>query len=229
MANQRLNKDFRTAGAAGFLFIVLLFLVRVVDVAAIGPAGTSVGLSHLNNTVHQLFGFHLFWFTLTEGLGFAAIAVACVFAVVGLLQLIQRRSLAKVDRQLLALGCLYLAVILIYFFFEKVIINYRPVIMPGYDEPEASFPSSHTMAVCVILGSAAMLMDRYIRDRNLRTALELVCAFLMCVIVIGRLVSGVHWFTDILAGVLISIALLSVFRGVLKMIGRDERRRRSKY
>ena len=199
------------AGIFCVLFLALIALVRRADVAAIGPEGTSIGLSHLNAAVRDALGVRMFWYDITELLGALAILVAGVFALTGLWQLIRRRSLFKVDRGIWALAALYVAVIALYVFFEKVIINYRPILMPGCDAPEASFPSSHTMLVCTILGSAAMQAKYYIKNASLRGAVPIVCAVLIGVTVLGRLLSGVHWFTDILGGVLISVALLAAF------------------
>ena len=114
--------------------------------------GTSIGLSQLNQFFFDLTGLNIVWYDITDWLGLTAIATAFVFAVAGLVQLIKRKSLLKVDREILCLGALYIVVIGLYFLFEKVIVNYRPVIMPGGSHPEASFPSSHTMIVCIIMG-----------------------------------------------------------------------------
>ena len=151
-----------TAGIGLLLTVILIALVRLVDVAPIGADGTSIGLSHLNQFVFDLFGVNMLWYNITDWLGVAAVLTGFVFAVTGLVQLIKRRSLLKVDREILALGGLYIVVIGLYLFFENVIVNYRPIIMPDNTRPEASFPSSHTMLVCVIMGSAAMLINRYI-------------------------------------------------------------------
>lgn len=208
------KRNLWTAGVSGFSAILLVVLIRLVDVAPIGPQGTSIGLSHLNRFVFELFGVHLIWYTITDWLGIAAILTAFVFAVMGLVQLIKRKSLLKVDQEILTLGGLYLIVIGLYMFFENVIVNYRPIIMPDGTRPEASFPSSHTMIVCVIMGSAVMLFGKYIRNKTLCRVLRAVCAVIIGVTVIGRLIAGVHWFTDIIGGILISITLLSLFREV---------------
>ena len=197
------------------LTVILIALVRLVDVAPIGADGTSIGLSHLNQFVFDLFGVNMLWYNITDWLGVAAVLTGFVFAVTGLVQLIKRRSLLKVDREILSLGGLYIVVIGLYLFFENVIINYRPIIMPDNTSPEASFPSSHTMLVCVIMGSAAMLINRYIRNKPLNRILRAVCYVIIGVTVVGRLIAGVHWFTDILGGILISVTLLSLYEEVI--------------
>ena len=204
-----------TAGIGLLLTVILIALVRLVDVAPIGADGTSIGLSHLNQFVFDLFGVNMLWYNITDWLGVAAVLTGFVFAVTGLVQLIKRRSLLKVDREILSLGGLYIVVIALYLFFENVIINYRPIIMPDNTSPEASFPSSHTMLVCVIMGSAAMLINRYIRNKPLNRILRVVCFVIIGVTVVGRLIAGVHWFTDILGGILISVTLLSLYEEVI--------------
>ena len=204
-----------TAGIGLLLTVILIALVRLVDVAPIGADGTSIGLSHLNQFVFDLFGVNMLWYNITDWLGVAAVLTGFVFAVTGLVQLIKRRSLLKVDREILSIGGLYIVVIGLYLFFENVIINYRPIIMPDNTSPEASFPSSHTMLVCVIMGSAAMLINRYIRNKPLNRILRAVCYVIIGVTVVGRLIAGVHWFTDILGGILISVTLLSLYEEVI--------------
>ena len=206
------HRRLLTSGVGLLLTVILIALIRFVDVALIGAQGTSIGLSHLNQFVFDFFGVNMLWYNITDWLGIAAALTAFLFAIIGLVQLIKRRSLLKVDREILALGVLYLVVIGLYIIFETVIINYRPIIMPDNTRPEASFPSSHTMLVCVIMGSAAMLINRYIKNKTLCRALRAMCFVIIIVTVVGRSIAGVHWFTDIFGGVLISVTLLSLYK-----------------
>ena len=209
------NRNLLFAAVSGLSAVLLIILVRFVDVRPIGPEGTSIGLSHLNQSVFDRFGVNMLWYEITDWLGVAAVLTAFLFALTGMVQLIKRRNLLKVDRAILALGGLYIIVAGLYILFEVLIVNYRPIIMPGGTGPEASFPSSHTMLVCVIMGSAMMLIDRYIEAKALGRALKTICAGIIGVTVIGRSISGVHWFTDILGGILISGALLALFSEVV--------------
>ncbi len=210
-----------TVALCASLTALLILSIRFVDVAAIGPEGTSVGLSHLNRFVFELFGVNIVWYHITDWLGIAAILTAFAFTVVGLVQFIKRKSLFKVDKEILLLGGLYLVVIGLYVLFEHEIVNYRPVIMPGGTHPEASFPSSHTLLVCVVMGSAMMLTEKNIKRKSMRTAVLLFCAIVIGITVIGRLVSGVHWFTDIIGGILISVTLLALYGGAITMMRKD--------
>lgn len=206
------------AAFSGLLAVVLILLIRFVDVAPIGSGGTSIGLSHLNRFIFELFGVNLIWYTITDWLGVVAILTAFLFALAGFIQMVKRKSPLKVDREILALGGLYIIVIGLYVLFELVIVNYRPIIMPDGLHPEASFPSSHTMLVCVIMGSDMMLLKRYIPNKILRRTLWTIAAAMIGITVIGRLISGVHWFTDILGGLLISTVLLSLFSLMIESI-----------
>lgn len=207
-----------------FGVIILIILLRLVDVAPIGPNNTCVGLSHLNECVFNLFGVNMLWYTVTDWLGIAAILTAFLFSITGFIQLLKRKRLLKVDREILVLGGLYLIVIGLYVLFEKAIVNYRPIIMPGGLQPEASFPSSHTLLVCVVMGSAVMLIGRYIKSKPLCIVLKTICLLIIAVTIIGRLISGVHWFTDILGGCFISGALVSLYAAVLYHLRRMRRR-----
>jgi len=197
------------------LFLGLVYAVQNIDVAAIGPAGTSIGLSRINQTVHDALGVDMMWYDITEWIGLGTIGIALLFVLAGLIQLIRRRSLLLVDGEIYVLGCLYVVLAGLYVLFEIFIVNYRPVILPGSDVPEASFPSSHTMLSFVILGSLFLLLRKYVKNTALRVLLRLLCAAAILVTVGGRLLSGVHWVTDIAGGVLLSLALLFLFGGIL--------------
>lgn len=211
---------------AGVLFLALIAVVRTVDVAAIGPEGTSVGLSKLNQSVHEMTGVNFFLYDLTQYLGYFSLLLGACFAFLGLKQLVQGRTLKSVDFQIWALGALYVAIGVLYVLFEKFIVNYRPVIMPGEEHVEASFPSSHTMLFSVILGSTAMMIGQYVKNRTARKILQAACWLLAAAGVAVRLLSGVHWFTDIVGGILISAALLFLFSAVLPSSRASRRRRR---
>ncbi len=199
------------------LFLLLLAALKILDVQAIGPEGTSIGLAVINGAIHEATGVNMALHKITSYLGVFSILVAICFACLGLFQLIRRRSLLKIDPEILALGCLYVIIAVLYLLFEIIVINERPVIMPGDEHVEASFPSSHTLLSFVILGSAMIVLGKYVPNRRLCGLLQGVLGVLLFVSVFGRLLSGVHWFTDILGSIFLSAALLLLFAGVLDL------------
>ena len=188
-------------------FVLFTLLLTCVDVQSIGPQGTAVGFATVNGWAFQLLGAHLLWYHITDWLGVAAIAIAFGFAVTGLRQWIKRRSLRKVDRHILVLGGFYLLVIACYIFFENVVINCRPILMDG--NLEASYPSSHTMIVVSIMATAAMAFRALCpQKREWCLAADIFAAVVIAVTVMGRLIAGAHWLTDIVGGLLLSAALV---------------------
>ena len=217
--DRNMEKKTKNAAAAICLFLLsAAFTAAVVlfDVAPAGPSGVPVGFSRLNEAVFEAIGEHRVWYDITECLGFCAIAVMAAFALAGLLQWIGRKSLKKIDRPILLLGGLYAAVIALYVIFEIFVINERPVIMPGESEAEASFPSSHTMLILTVFGSAPPALAELFPKRKWLSALRAAAILLMAVAAVGRLFSGVHWCTDILAGTLYAFTLLSLYVAFLK-------------
>lgn len=213
-----MKNKFIASGIFALAFIILIVLVCTWNVANIGPEGTAIGLSSLNKSVHDALGVNKLWYDVTEIFGYVAIATVAVFGLLGVYQTFKRKSLLKVDKKLIALGGLYALMVLAYVLFEIVVVNYRPVIMPGDLHVEASFPSSHTMLVCVIMGGAFLILKDYVKNNGLRIALQYACLFIAAITAIGRLLSGVHWFTDILGGVLISLALVTFYSAVCELV-----------
>lgn len=218
-------KKFICGIITGLLFVALIYMLKTYDVAPIGPDGTSVGFSTINGKIHDYTGVNMQWYKLTELLGYAALGICAMFGFAGLVQLIRRKSFAKVDKSIYTLAGLYVVVIGLYIFFEKFIINYRPVIMPDAAAPEASFPSSHTMLIITVMASTAMVLGRYVRNVFLKNTLGLLCAAVIIVTVYGRMICGVHWFTDIIGGILLSVTLMFFFAGVLDSAWDSDRAR----
>ena len=141
-----------------------------------------------------------------------------MYAFIGLIQLIKRRSIFKVDKEIILLGLYYIIVIALYVFFEKVIINYRPILMNGF--LEASYPSSHTLMTICICGSS-ILINKKLFNNKITKVINYLSIIIITITVVGRLISGVHWFTDIIGGILISSGLLMTFYSLLSIINKE--------
>lgn len=190
-------------------FVLWTVLIYLFDVQAIGPKETSVGFATLNGYFHSLTGVNMSLYVITDWLGLVPIGVAFGFAIFGLIQWIKRKSLFKVDLSIFILGGFYLVVIVAYIFFEIVVVNYRPILIDGY--LEASYPSSTTMLVACVMPTAIMQFNARIRNNALKRVVVSVIFVFIVFMVIGRLVSGVHWLTDIVGGLVLSAGLVVLY------------------
>lgn len=195
-------------------------MLKIVDVRPIGPAGTLVGLATVNGwvqgTLQKLTGMlpvtAEMWDKLSDLALLAAFAVAASFGLIGLIQLIKRRSLFKISREIIGLGIAYVLAGIVYIAFELFVVNYRPVLEAGQTFPEASFPSSHTVLAFVILATAVVAWGRMLENHHAVARLLQTVAVLLLIFAVGvRVLSGVHWLTDIMGGVIIGFAITSLY------------------
>lgn len=213
---QSIRHSFLMTGVCFLLFLGFTVLVSVADVRPVGPEGSAVGLATLNAWAAERIGVHMLWYQITNVLGVVALLTAGCFGLLGLTQLVQRRSLWKVDVQILLLGAFYVLLAVCYLFFEKVIVNFRPVILEG--GLEASYPSSHTMLTVCIMATAIMELRRLLAQKEALCRVLTAAAFIVMVVtVIGRLLSGVHWLTDIIGGLLLSVTLVLLYASFVRV------------
>lgn len=192
------------------VFVLWTLAVRFIDVKAIGPLGTSVGFAAINAFVHELTGVNMFLYHITDWLSLVPIVVAVGFALLGIIQWIKRKKLNKVDRSLFILGGFYVAVFAVYILFETVTVNYRPVLIAG--RTEASYPSSTTLLVMCVMSTSVMQFNTRTRNPFLKKFISALIVAFIIFMVAGRLISGVHWFTDIVGAALLSSGLVMLYR-----------------
>lgn len=197
------------------LAVLFTVLVKNVDVKPIGPNESMVGFADINKLFHNLIGSNMAIYKITEVLGYIPIVMALVYVFIGLKQLIKRKSLLKVDKEIYVLALFYILVVGVYVFFEKFIVNYRPILIDGV--LEASYPSSHTLMSICLCGSSIIINKKLFKNK-LGDIENILSFILILLIVAGRIISGVHWFTDILGGIIISSALLVIFYSIISSI-----------
>ncbi|MBQ4031773.1 MAG: phosphatase PAP2 family protein [Bacilli bacterium] len=203
--------------------IVYTFLVKYVDVSNIAPDGSKVGFATVNSSFKEMVGLKMGWYKFTKYLGLVPIAMCGCYALLGLYQLFKNKGFKGVDKRIYALGVFYIVFALVYFFFEKVALNYRPFIIDG--ELEASFPSTHTLLAVCICGSSLMVAKYFIKNEKILKATNIITWLVMLLIVVGRTLSGVHWLTDIIGGIIISLFMLSALYTVINIINGLERKK----
>lgn len=205
--------NYITAGVLFALFIIFTIIIATVDVQSIGPNESLVGLASINGSIFTKLGTSDIWGKVTDIICVIAVITAIPFAILGIIQLIKEKRIKSVDPKIIMLGIFYVVVIVVYIIFEVLVINYRPVLVDGV--LEASYPSSHTMIVICFLSSTILLINKLIINNKIIIATDVVGIALMIIAVVGRLLSGVHWFTDIIGSVLISTALTMLLYSVI--------------
>ena len=209
---------------AGLLVLSILYTVAVmyIDVRPIGPQGSVVGFAKVNQYFHTLLGTNMLLYNITDWLSIPIRFIVLGFAMAGLVQLIKRKSLLRVDRSILILGGYYVLVFLVYIFFEFFVVNFRPVLIQG--TLEASYPSSTTMLMMCIMPTAIMQFQRLILVKGLRNIVNAVCGIYAGFMVIGRILSGVHWITDIVGGILFSATLVMLYYSINQWVNSKDSR-----
>ena len=204
------KRDLRAGIVLVAAFAIWTAAIRFIDVQNAGPLGSEVGFATINVWFHRLTGVHMLIYTITDWLGLVPIIICMCFGVLGLVQLIHRRSLLKVDSDILLLGAYYVVVILGYLLFEMVPINYRPILIGG--NLEASYPSSTTLLVLSVMPTLKYQSDRRIAKPVTRKAIAVFVIVFSAFMVLGRLIAGVHWATDIVGSVFLSSGLFMIYR-----------------
>ena len=212
------KRNFIISASLIFASILFTVLVKFIDVKAIGAVGSSIGFSTINNFFHNLIGVNMIFYHITDWLGFIPIFMALGYAVIGIIQLIKRKSFLKVDKEIIALGVFYFVLVATYIFFEIVVVNYRPVLIDGV--LEASYPSSHTLMSICLCGSSIIVNKKLFNNKPAK-AVNILSIIVIVIIVVGRIISGVHWFTDIIGGIIISVSLLMTLYSFVSLIKKE--------
>lgn len=202
-------------------FIIWTLLVKFVDVKAIGPNGSSVGFACINSLIHKFFCVNMLLYNLTDCLSLIPLGLTFYFALLGLCQLIKRKNFKKVDGSIIVLGGFYIVVLVLFLLFEEIVINYRPILINGI--LEASYPSSTTMLCSCVCLTAIYQFNIRIKNKTLKNAVCLTLSAFTVFMVVGRLFSGVHWFTDIIGGLLLSIGLVLVYKDICIQLATSEK------
>jgi len=207
------------------LFVVFTIMVGSYDLQPIGPSGSYVGFAELNDIVRIVIGQNEKLYDISKYIAAFSLFLGCIFALVGLVQWIKRKNIAKVDYRILLLGGCYLEMALLYFIFLKAAVNYRPVIWEGEKALEASYPSSHTMLALVIFCTAVEQFRYMFKSNFLKGFCGMIVYILAFAMVMARFLSGCHWFTDIIGSILLSSALISLYKSSICYIYKARKRK----
>ena len=207
--NKKTLRNFIITGSMFLLFVIFTLIVAFVDVKTVGPRGSEVGLATINKWFFRLVGVRPVFNVITQILAIVALAVAVAFCGLGVYQAIKRKSIKKVDKDLVIMGIIYLLTAVVYVFFELVVVNCRPIMVGG--ELAASYPSSHVLLSVVIMGTAFIWVARKAFKEEYKVAAYSIIAAIALIAPIGRLLAGRHWLTDVIGGLLIATTIVMLY------------------
>ena len=202
-------------------FTIWTLLIKTVDVEPLGQNGTDMGFATFNCWFHKLTGVHMTIYTITDWLGLVPIFICIIFGGIGFVQLIKIKSLFKVDCDIILLGIYYIIVIGYYLIFEMIPINYRPMLVEGF--MEASYPSSTTLLVLSVMPTLMLQTNCRIKNRYAKRIIYIFTVVFSAFMVIGRLIAGVHWFTDIVGAVFLSTGLFYFYKAIVLGLSGDKK------
>ena len=216
----RKNIPFFTGISCVTAFIIWTILIQTIDVQPVGVNGTAIGFAALNCWFHNLTGTNMPLYTITDWLGLIPVFVCMIFGILGLMQLIKRKRLLQVDKDILFLGIYYILVIFAYLIFEMVPINYRPILIDG--RMEASYPSSTTLLVLSVMPTLIFQTNCRLKNRTTRNIIRILTILFSVFMVFSRLISGVHWFTDIIGSAMLSAGLFYTYKALILSYNRKD-------
>ena len=211
----KVKRNLLTGVMLFIAFVVWTVFVKTVDVKPLGVNGTDIGFARLNTLFHSLTGVNMALYNITDWLGLMPVFVCMLFGCVGFIQLIKRKSLLKVDFDIIILGAYYVIVILCYLIFEMIPINYRPILINGV--MECSYPSSTTLLVLGVMPTLIYQVNRRVKGLVIKRMIIIISVLFTIFMVAGRLISGVHWVTDIVGSVFLSAGLYMIYKSIIEI------------
>ena len=114
MTNKTAKKNLSAGLVLITAFVLWTVMVTTINVQPLGINGTDIGFSTINLWFHKLTGTNMALYTITDWLGLVPVFCCFIFGFTGFVQLVKRKSLAKVDCDIIILGIYYVAVIFLY-------------------------------------------------------------------------------------------------------------------
>lgn len=196
------------------LFIIFTILCKTIDIQPLGANSTNIGFAKFNTSIHDKITSDDIWDKIGDIFMILSIVVVCILLIIGLIQAIRRKNIFKIDKQIICAGIIFAILIVFYLLFELLVINYRPILIDN--ALEASYPSTHALLVCVVMSITIILSHIYFKKKTYKTLIDLFSSVSILTTCISRLLSGMHWITDIIGAILLSASLVSLYITIIK-------------
>ena len=152
------------------------------------------------------------WELITDIILITSFIILGVFACLGLYQWITRKSLKKVDQELLWFPLPLAIMAVVYFVFDKLIVlATRP---NGSGEP--SFPSTHVMVVATVFFLVTIILPKYVKNKTLRAVIEVIMVALISLTCVGRVLANMHSVGDVIGGLVFAFIFTEIYYLIIK-------------
>ena len=147
------------------------------------------------------------WELITNIILAISILTLAIFVCLGIYQWVTRKSLKKVDPELLWMPLPLALMALTYLIFEYIfVLNTRP---NGSGEP--SFPSTHVMVVTTIFFLVTMILPKYVKNKTARVILEVLMVIMIGLNATGRVLANMHWPVDVIGGIAFAFIFTEIY------------------
>ena len=201
------------ASSTVILLVTLIIALLYIDV---GYVNGNVGLFVINN-FFATYKINSSWDIFTTVILDITFVFIFTLVGIGIFQAIKRRSILKIDRNVVVTEILVVLMLLFSLFFSNVIfINNSPVLQNGVEV--SSFPSNHIVIVTFVFLTLATLVKDYFEIVKIGK-INIICKFvsfgiaiiMIALMVVGKTLSGRIWFTDAISGLLLGLFFYSLF------------------
>lgn len=97
-------------------------------------------------------------------------------------------------------------------FIKDIIKRHRPPfeLQPLHHPENFSFPSGHSFEIVILLGLLCYIFYKYIPNKIIKNTFFIVCVIMIILVGLSRIILGVHYPTDVLAGFMLGITFVSL-------------------
>ncbi|WP_142558189.1 phosphatase PAP2 family protein [Streptococcus mitis] len=86
----------------------------------------------------------------------------------------------------------------------------RPDILHLVEEKGFSFPSGHSLAVTLLIGSLIIIVGQRVKNRTVKLILQISLGIYLVSVIISRVYLGVHYPSDVLASLCLGLGILFI-------------------
>ena len=200
---KKLKYSIIILGIIGLVNLFFVFLLKVANVKLTGTYNTSIGLGSINLKLRDLIGTSKAFDIISTIILVIAFLIVAAEIALAIYELVKRKDIEKLDNEIWALSVTYAALAFIFAVFNyALIINVRPVVIDG--KLESSYPSTHVLVSLTVFLTGITMTSYLVKDKKLKLGIDIALIALSVLVVITRMLSGKHWFTDIIGGILAS-------------------------